>query len=379
MAALYEYKPNVEARWINPENPKGEKAAGGTANFGRKGSPSYGEIKAGETRILADFSEGPGIIRHIWTTISDRSPMMNRGLRLDIFWDGNEKPAISAPYGDFFGTGLGLTTPFECGCFSNPEGRNANCYIPMPFKQGFKFTITNETEQNLGMFWMQIDFTVGDPLPDPILYLHAHFNRENPTELKKDYTFLPEIKGCGRYLGVNFGMRDFTHDAWWGEGEVKIYLDGDSELPTLCGTGVEDYIGTAWGQGQFANHEQGSHIADHPNAWFCFYRYHLSDPIFFHQSIRATIQQIGCWSPDAIKSFKEQGATRYGTGEGLKAIDFNDPDVPPYGLFERQDDWSSCAYFYLDTPMNELPPCIPAKERMVDLPNAEDTAKRLDA
>lgn len=166
------------------------------------------------------------------------------------------------------------------------------------------------------------------------------------------------MKGCGRFLGVNIGVmadkeRYFT--SWWGEGEVKVYLDGDSEFPTLSGTGTEDYIGTGWGQGQYAHLYQGCHLADHENLEYCFYRFHVPDPVYFRKDIRVTIQQIGCWLPDTKPQLHQSGRPVYQAGPGLVEVDLSESgDTGPFGLFERQDDWSSCAYFYLDRPESNL-------------------------
>jgi hypothetical protein len=147
-----------------------------------------------------------------------------------------------------------------------------------------------------------------------------------------------------------------------------VYLDGDSEFPTLCGTGTEDYIGTGWGQGRYANMFQGCHVADHQNMQYCFYRYHIPDAIFFRRDCRATIQQIGCWDPGSTPRFHHAGETVYKAGPGREPIDFSKAGgITPYGLFERQDDWSSCAYFYLDRPANDLPELAPAESRTVGL------------
>ena len=363
---------NVETRWINPENIEGAKGAGGKSNDGRKGAPCYGAIKAGEQLELANYQGSSGIIRHLWTTIDNRNPEMLRGLRLDFTWDGADRPAISAPWGDFFGFGLGAMAPFECALFNCPEGRNFNSFLPMPFRSGFRITVTNETDTDLGMFWFHADLTINDDLPSNALYLHAHYHRENPTTICRDYEFLPQVNGCGRYLGGNFGVIINTKvyfKSWWGEGEVKIYVDGDREFPTLCGTGVEDYILTSWGQGHYANAYSGCHLADEEKMRYCFYRYHLPGPIYFRKDLRATIQQIGHLDPKTIKDMYSSGNTYNGAGPRRpKPLDLS-PTGPGCheGLFERSDDWSSCAYFYLDRPTNELPPLDPVAKRIEGL------------
>jgi hypothetical protein len=368
---LFVLPEKVEARWINPENIKGVRGAGGKTNDSRKGAPCYGALKAGAQMELANYQGSSGIVRHLWTTIDNRSPKMLRGLRMDFYWDGADRPAISAPWGDFFGFGLGCMAPFECALFNCPEGRNFNSFLPMPFRSGFRITVTNETDADLGMFWFQADFTVYDELPANALYLHGHFHRENPTTMRQDYEILPQVKGRGRYLGVNFGVianTELYFKAWWGEGEVKIYTDGDRPFPTLCGTGTEDYVLTSWGQGRYANAYSGCHLADHEKFRYCFYRYHLPDPIYFRQEIRATIQQIGCWDPKTRKDMHFSGNTYLKAGPESKPIDFSPAEaVGDYGLFERADDWSSCAYFYLDRPTNELPPLDPVAKRIEGL------------
>jgi len=142
--------------------------------------------------------------------------------------------------------------PFENALFSSPEGRSFNSIVPMPFRHNFRMVVTNESDIKLDMFFYEVDWTLGDEHGPDALWLHAHWRRENPTTLRRDYEFLPQIQGRGRLLGVNFGViGDLCkyHRTWWGEGEVKIFLDGDTQHPTLCGTGTEDYIGTGWDKG----------------------------------------------------------------------------------------------------------------------------------
>ena len=296
---------------------------------------------------------------------------MLRGLKIDFYWDGAERPAISAPWGDFFGFGLGSMAPFESALFNCPEGRNFNSFVPMPFRSGFRITVTNETDTDLALFWFHADFTVYDELPPNALYLHAYYHRENPTTIHKDYELLPAVKGSGRYLGANFGVIADTKlyfKSWWGEGEVKIFIDGDRQFPTLCGTGTEDYILTSWGQGRYANAYSGCPLADDDKLRYCFYRYHVPDPIYFRHEIRATIQQIGCTGPGSRKDMHGSGNKYLKAGTDQQALDLA-PEAKgsEYQLFERADDWSSCAYFYLDRPANDLPALAPVAKRMEGL------------
>ena len=377
---LYDIPDGIQTRWASPENWDGAKGAAGRENNGRKGSPSFC-LQAGARQVLAHAEGTSGTIRRIWATISERSPAMLRGLRLDMFWDGADRPAVSAPFADFFGQGLGRCTAFQSALFSNPEGRSFNSCVPMPFRSGMKIVVTNETGHDVPMFFYDIDYTIGDDHPATARYFHAHWRRERPTTLLRDYEFLPRVIGSGRFLGVNVGVIADTatyFKSWWGEGECKVYLDGDEALPTLCGTGTEDFIGTAWGQGQYAHQCQGCHLADHDHGQYAFYRYHIPDPIYFQHDIRVTMQQIGCWGPSELRQMRD-------AGRKLLATDGTPVDMEEalkdngYGLFERQDDWSSCAYFYLDRPTNDLPELAPLAERTIGLLSNEDASKRADA
>jgi len=376
---LFEVSEGVQTRWASPENWDGEKGAGGQIKNGRKGSPCF-RLNAGESQVLAHADNTSGTIRRIWATIIDRSPAMLRGIRIDMYWDGADQPAVSAPFGDFFGQGLGRCTTFESALFSNPEGRSFNCCIPMPFRTGMKIVATNESNVDLEMFFYDINYTLGDKHDENAMYFHAHWRREQPTTLLKDYEFLPKVEGKGRFIGVNCGVIADTEQyfkSWWGEGECKIFLDGDEKYPTLCGTGTEDYIGTGWGQKQYAHLYQGSHLADAENYQYAFYRYHIPDPVYFYKDIRVTMHQIGCWGPDIIEQTQNAGQELLGT-DGLQVDLQKAADDNGYGLFEREDDWSSCAYFYLDSPTNNLPELAAVESRIAGLLNTEDTETRAD-
>ena len=364
---LYSFPRNIETRWTSPENPSGAKGQAGQAKGGRKGSPSY-PLPAGEQRVLAEVSGTSGIVRRIWTTINDLSPQMLRGLRLDFYWDGAQKPAVRAPFGDFFGLGLGQMTAFQSALFASPEARSFICHVPMPFKTGMKLVVTNETDLDLQSLYYDVNYTIGDPCGDDTLYFHAYFNRENPTQLQKDYEILPTIEGKGRFLGANFGVivnQSSYGKAWWGEGEVKVFIDGDHLLPSLSGTGTEDYTGSGWMMGQYVNLYQGCLLADYERMKYCFYRYHIPDPIYFHRDIRATIQQIGVLLPHDVGRLSAAETPIYKAGPGLEEIDKN--QLQSSELFEREDDWSSCSYFYLNSAENNLPPLISVYARLTGL------------
>jgi hypothetical protein len=367
--SLFSMPPSgVQTRCASPENPAALPGQGGQSKGGRKGRPCV-KLPAGGQLVLAAAENTSGIVRRMWLTIDHRVPRNLRGLRIECFWDGAGRPAVSAPLGDFFGTGLGRNVAFQSAFFSNPEARSFNCCLPMPFRRGMKIVLTNETAFDLNALYYEVNFTVGDPLPPDALYLHGHWRRENPTRLQQDYEILPRVTGRGRYLGCNIGViaeRRRYFKTWWGEGEVKMFIDGDPTFPTLCGTGTEDFIGTAWGQGRYDHLYQGCHFADMDRMRYCFYRFHVPDPVWFRRDIRVTIQQIGCWAPESRWELSRPGEPTYLADTGLTAVDWV-KNQEPYGLFERQDDWSSCCYFYLDRTENDLPALQPADERIAGL------------
>jgi hypothetical protein len=349
-------------------------------NHGAKGHPSD-EIKPGEVRTLLS-TKGAGIINRIWITIDDRSPEMLRSLKLDMFWDDAARPAVSVPFGDFFGIGLGKTASFRNALFVNPEGRSFICYIPMPFKTAARIQITNESNRRLAHIFYDVDFQL-TPWKKDNLYFHAYWHRDTATTLARDFELLPRVRGKGRFLGVNVGVfaNPAYEDHWWGEGEIKMYLDGDAEYPTLAGTGTEDYIGTGWGQGEFYNDYAGSLYADKEgdNGW-CFYRYHIPDPIFFKQDIKVVLPQMGSSKKERVAALQAQGVPlipvtlddQQGHPKPLytpgKILNLNDTILPDgYVMFYRSDDVSSTAYFYLDKPADDLPALQPLHIRTYKL------------
>ena len=269
---LYTIPQDAQTRWISFENQTGEKGRGGMENMGAKGH-AMDHIKAGDSKVLFDV-KGSGIIHRMWITIDDKSPEMLRSLKIEMFWDGAEKPAVVAPLGDFFGVGLGRMTSFENELFSSPEGKSFNSYIPMPFKTAARIVITNESPKDLLMIFYDINYSVTKALDPNSLYFHCYWNREIKTELGRDFEILPAVAGKGRFIGTNIGVIDDSvyQGRWWGEGEVKVFLDGDTDFPTLVGTGTEDYIGTGWGQGIFNHRFQGCLIADREKHEWAFYR-----------------------------------------------------------------------------------------------------------
>lgn len=350
-------EPGARTVWFSPENPEGEPGAGGQTGHGRKGRPSV-PMPAGESVTLAELpATVSGTLRRVWLTIDDRSPEMLRGLRVEAWWDGAVVPAISVPLGDLFGQMCGRMATFESAFFGSPEARSFWCTLPMPFRAGMRLTITNTTPRDLACLFYDVNITTGETHSPGTGYAHAVAHGENPTTLRRDYEILPRVVGRGRFLGAHLGIvADGARygRTWWGEGEVKFYVDGDTDHPTLCGTGTEDYVATGWGQGRFTQLYHGSPLCDDETRAYGFYRWHVPDPIYFHESLRVTIQQIGHCFGDGrrflLKRVVATGEPVYAAGQDSAAADLSE-DGPAGGvLFERQDDWSSVAFFLLDRP-----------------------------
>jgi hypothetical protein len=348
-------------------------------NKGAKGNASQW-IKAHTSMVIADF-QGAGIINRIWMTVIDRSPRCLRSIVLQIYWDGASKPAVSVPLGDFFGVGLGRRTAFQSALFSDPEGRSFNCYVPMPFKKHARIVFVNESDVD-ELFFYDINLTKLKTPPQNSSYFHAYWSNNDGAKLGEDFEILPLVQGRGRFLGTNVGViPDKVYgDTWFGEGEVKTWLDNDREFPTLVGTGMEDYIGSAWNMGTFSNLYQGVTVVDKLNRQYTFYRYHVPDPIYFQQNCRVTIQQMGGAGRDLIRGISKSGGrikpvsvmTKNGLIKLLEAKDYPDlfDDKFPsdeWVNFYRVDNYSATAYFYLDKPESNLPALAPLAQRLKGL------------
>lgn len=321
----------LTSRSISFENPTGAPGAGGRAasnlGAGRKGAPSR-QIKPGETVPLCDIP-GPGTIRHIWIT-TQRQPEVLRSLVVRAWWEGQENPSLECPVGDLFGFAHGKVMPYQSAVHSVGASAGMNLWLPMPFVKQAKFTFTNEGIRAVPLFY-QIDYTIGDRLPEDVGRMHVLFRRENPTTEKQDFELLPLRRNKGRFIGSVIGIRNLHPDQWWGEGEVKVYLDGDREFPTICGTGSEDYVGLSWGIQQTPFLYNGCSLDQ--KHFVSMYRWHLPDPIAWKQEARITIQQI---------SYKK-------------------------GLGETADDWSCASFWYEPTPSAPLPPLPDVKARTADI------------
>ncbi|MFD0939695.1 glycoside hydrolase family 172 protein [Pedobacter boryungensis] len=375
---LFKMKGNVKSRLISFENLSGASSNGGKENNGAKGHATE-TILPGATRTIVNYN-GNGIVQRMWYTISERSPEVLRSIRLQIFWDGATKPAVDVPFGDFFGIGLGQKKPFESAFFSDPEGKSFNCFIPMPFHKQVKILFINESKLNVNLFF-DVDILETPPHTADVLYFHAYWNRKITSELGEDFEILPTIKGKGRFLGTNVGVitDSVYRGTWWGEGEVKMYIDEDTKYPTINGTGTEDYVGAAWGLGTFNHQFQGCLVADNKLGYFAFYRYHVPDEIYFNSGIKVTIQELGGTSLEIARKLYTSGArikpviANSKTGY-LKLNTINplpiltDEQFRPGGvLFYRVDDYSATSYFYLDKPTHDLPSLQPIEIRTYNL------------
>lgn len=374
----YKIPPGIQTRLISFENETGAAGNGGKENKGAKGHATE-VIAPGQARILADFT-GPGIIHRMWYTTSVRTPEMMRSLRLQVYWDSAAKPAVDVPFGDFFGVGLGQKRAFETSLFSDPEGKSFNCFIPMPFNKHVKIVLVNESKTATNLFY-DISISKTAKHDTDVAYFHAYWNRKAVNEPGKDFEILPAIKGKGRFLGTNIGViTDSAYEnTWWGEGEVKMYIDEDSQWPTINGTGAEDYAGAAWGINSFNHMNQGCLVANQKEGYYSFYRYHVPDPVYFSTGIKVTIQEMGGADLKTVqqmwrKGIKIKPVIANSIHGYLKLNEMN--PAPPITdkqftdggvLFYRADDYSSTAYFYLDKPYNELPALPPCAERTFNL------------
>lgn len=368
--------PGYEARSVTFENPTGRRGGGGEVNRGRKGAPAR-VVHSGETVQLVEMS-GPGVVTHIWMTVGTASrapaePRLLRGLQVEGRYDGLAAPSVSVPLSDFFGLAHGFATPYWSSLTSCPEGSGFATRIPMPFREHLSISVTNHADSDVSLFY-QADLLLG-PWPADTGYLHVAFRRENPTRLAQDFVITEGLSGPGRFLGMVAGARLLTHSQfWWGEGEVKMYFDGE-ELPTICGTGTEDYLDSGWGLGTFWGPETGVPLllgAEETNPggnhqYVGFYRWHLSDPVPFRKSIRVTLQQIGHGAfthseDDAFAEFR--GAHR---PAGSEWADYQQSgDMLFFGLYERRDDWAATSFVYCAEP--QAVPSLDVAAAVADLP-----------
>lgn len=340
-------KKNIRTFSVSPENFTGEKGKGGMATegtgaepardlgIGWKVSPSV-RIASGETFTLADI-KGMGAIKHMWITYAAKAP---RDLILRFYWDGNKKPSVEVPLGDFFASATGEYRQISSipVCVNPRSG--LNCYWEMPYRKGFVATIENRSFEDIIVYY-QLDCEEKE-IDEDTLYFHAQFRRTNPVKYKEVHTILDNIKGKGQYVGT-YLYWGVNNNGWWGEGEIKFYIDGDTDFPTICGTGTEDYICGSYDfdvGGKYIEYTTpyaGLSKVDttddiyRANRRFNMYRWHIQDPVYFDKDIRITIQALG-W----------RDGHRY---------------------LPLQDDISSVAFWYSDTLDDEYP-ALPDKDAL---------------
>ncbi len=315
MGNLYRLS-DAKTRSVSPENFTGRKSEGGmarpedkdksnTANAfnaardlgqGWKVNP-YVRIQPGETFTMAEI-EGPGAIQHIWMTPAG----IWRFSILRIYWDDETEPSVECPVGDFFGMGWNEYAPLNSLAVCVNPGSAFNCYWPMPFRKKCRITMQNLNEKDPMTLYYQIDYTLTEVQADAA-YFHAQFRRSNPNATS-DYTIVDNIKGKGHYVGVYLAW-GVNNNGWWGEGEIKFFIDGDSKFPTICGTGTEDYFCGSYnfdrgGQyKEFCSPYSGLPQVIRPDGTyksqqrFGLYRWHIMDPVRFDKDLKITIQDLG--------------------------------------------------------------------------------------
>jgi len=344
----------AKSRSLSAENPTGEKGRGGMSVDGVSAAAAAGlgqgwkvnpfvRVPAGTTHTLADVA-GPGAIQQIWMTLSQ--PW--RDLILRFYWDGEQTPSVECPAGDFFCCGWGRFAQVNALAVNVNPGSAFNCFWEMPFRKHCRITIENrgqDPDRPATVFY-QINYTLTD-VPDDAGYFHAQFRRSNPLPFKQVHTLLDSVKGWGQYVGTYMAW-GVNNNGWWGEGEIKFYIDGDAQFPTICGTGTEDYFGGSYNfwhpprsmpggpqYCEFSTPYMGLPQVIRPDGCigsqqrFGLYRFHVTDPIRFERDLRVTLQALG-WRNDR----------RY---------------------LPLQDDISSVAYWYQAEPHGPFP-ALPEKD-----------------
>jgi len=302
-------KHNIRTFSVCPENFTGEKGKAGMATEGTgaecardlgqgwKVSPSV-NIEPHGVFTMADV-RGMGAIKHIWITYAADA---TRDLIFRIYWDGRANPSVETPLGDFFASATKEYRQISSLPICVNPASGLNSYWEMPYRTGFRMTIENTSDRQVTVYY-QVDCEEKE-IPEDALYFHAQFRRTNPLPYKEVYTILDNIKGNGQYVGT-YLYWGVNNNGWWGEGEIKFYLDGDTDFPTICGTGTEDYICGSYdfdlgGRYQeFTTPYTGLSKIDStdalykPNRRFNMYRWHIQDPVYFKENIRVTIQALG--------------------------------------------------------------------------------------
>src|ERR1700761_8853841 len=337
---------NARSRSISPENFTGAKGRGGMSTDGPAANAARGLgqgwkvspyilIAPGETADLADV-EGPGAIQQTWMTLA-RGKWRHTILR--AYWDDQDQPSVECPAGDFFANGWETYAQVTSLPVCVNPGRAFNCYWEMPFRKRARWTLSNLSEEAIYVYY-QINYTLTE-VPEDVAYFHAQFRRTNPLPYKSDYTILDGVHGQGQFVGTYMAW-GVNNNGWWGEGEIKFFMDGDREFPTICGTGTEDYFCGSYNfenqttkqYQEFTTPYAGLPQVIRPDGVyssqtrFGMYRWHITDPIRFQKDLRVTIQALG-WR-----------------GGGRKSSRF----------LPRQDDIASVAFWSQTLPAAPFPP-----------------------
>lgn len=294
---------DARTRSISAENPTGEKGRGAmTVPTSTDAASDLGKgwkvrpcipLPPGSTTTLADV-RGPGMIQHIWITAS---PKTYRDCILRFYWDGEVEPSVEVPLGDFFANCHGLRYNVNSLPVAvNPSG-GYNSYWPMPFASRARITIENQRWEDVGNFFYQITYALTE-IPGEAGRFHAQWRRSVTERSRPEHLIIDGVRGKGHYVGTVLGWTQFSN-GWWGEGEIKFFIDGDGEYPTICGTGTEDYFGGAWCFGETYSgaflgyplwRKEPVEVPRHG-----LYRWHVMDPIRFETDLRVTIQALGWW------------------------------------------------------------------------------------
>ena len=325
---------DAESRSLSAENPTGERGKGALEDPRGEGparelGPGWKvrpclDLKPGETVAVMD-TEGPGIIRHMWFTFDCA---FYRQVIIRVYWDGQGIPSIEAPLGDFLCNSWNkrqeiLALPINV----NPKG-GMNIFFPMPFRKHARITVTNDSPRPLPGFFYTINYTL-EKVEQDALYFHAQWRRANPLTAGTDYLMADGIKGRGQYVGTFMSWQQ-NNAGWWGEGEIKMFMDSDGKSPTICGTGTEDYFGGAWGFGRqsysapFFGFQQVEGQSETIGCRMTLYRFHVMDPVFFRKDLKITMQALG-WRSESR-------------------------------FLPLQDDIASTVYWYQGLPSAALPP-----------------------
>jgi hypothetical protein len=305
---------DARSRSISPENFNGKKGKGGMATTGTgendmgrgwKVSPSV-IIKPGTTYTIAEIT-GSGAIQHIWMTPTG----VWRWSILRFYWDDETSPSVEVPVGDFFGMGWDQYSPLTSLAVCVNPGSGFNCYWPMPFRKKCRITLENINTERMVLYY-QVDYTLSD-VPADAAYFHAQFHHVDPLPYKKDYVLVDSIRGKGQYVGTYLAYGPHKN-GWWGEGEIKFFMDGDTDFPTICGTGTEDYFCGSYDfdtrqknaagaeetrYTEFSTPYSGLHQVIRGDGQykieqrFGMYRWHIRDPIRFEKNLKVTIQALG--------------------------------------------------------------------------------------